>query len=72
MNTAKAVRKKNRPVKPPASGGGRPSAPTTPPAVNFFTQVYAVVRLIPKGQVATYGDIAAIAVEGNAGRIRQP
>lgn len=37
-------------------------------AINFFTQVYAVVRLIPKGQVATYGQVAAILENPRAAR----
>jgi methylated-DNA-protein-cysteine methyltransferase-like protein len=35
---------------------------------NFFARVYAVVKLIPKGKVATYGQIAAILEHPRAAR----
>ena len=35
---------------------------------NFFERVYAVVKLIPKGKVATYGQIAAILEHPRAAR----
>lgn len=38
----------------------------TPP--NFFARVYAVTRLIPKGKVATYGQIATILEHPRAAR----
>lgn len=31
-----------------------------PPSPNRFTRIEAVIRLVPKGKVASYGDIAAI------------
>jgi methylated-DNA-protein-cysteine methyltransferase related protein len=81
MNTPKGVRKKISLAKSTLSSGGRPpyrpaptgSAPSkanddSTPAVNFFTQVYAVVRLIPKGQVATYGQVAAVLENPRAAR----
>ena len=43
----------------------RPSAANAP---SFFTRVYAVVRLVPKGKVATYGQIAAILEHPRAAR----
>ena len=43
---------------------GRPQ-PSTP---TFFVRVYAVTRLIPKGKVATYGQIAAILEHPRAAR----
>jgi methylated-DNA-protein-cysteine methyltransferase-like protein len=39
-----------------------------PPATSFFERVYQVVRLIPFGQVATYGQIAAIVSHRGAAR----
>ena len=36
---------------------------------NFFNKVYAVVKQIPKGKVATYGDIARLC--GNKNMARQ-
>ena len=36
---------------------------------NFYTRVYDAVRAIPKGKVATYGQIAAIAGSPRASRI---
>ncbi|MBI1800841.1 MAG: MGMT family protein [Chloroflexi bacterium] len=35
---------------------------------NFFERVYAVTRLIPKGKVATYGQIAALLEHPRAAR----
>jgi len=35
---------------------------------NFYEQVYAVVRMIPPGQVTTYGRIAAMLGSPNAAR----
>ncbi len=43
----------------------RPSAVSTP---SFFARVYAVVRLVPKGKVATYGQIATILEHPRAAR----
>ncbi len=43
----------------PAGGG------TTP---NFYEQVYAVVRRIPRGQVTSYGRVAAMLGRPNAAR----
>ena len=48
MATRKTVTEKPRAVK-------RPGADT----LNFFEQVYAVARLIPKGRVTSYGAIGA-------------
>jgi methylated-DNA-protein-cysteine methyltransferase-like protein len=48
-------------VKP---AGNAPAA-----ASNSYTRIYAVVRRIPPGRVATYGQVAALA--GLAGRARQ-
>jgi methylated-DNA-protein-cysteine methyltransferase-like protein len=39
--------------------GGKPLAVVPPP--NRFERVYAVVRRIPRGRVATYGQVAALA-----------
>lgn len=39
------------------------------PAGNSYARIYAVVRRIPAGRVATYGQVAALA--GLAGRARQ-
>ncbi len=36
--------------------------------LNFYEQVYAVVRMIPPGQVTTYGRIAAMLGSPNAAR----
>jgi methylated-DNA-protein-cysteine methyltransferase-like protein len=36
--------------------------------LNFYTRVYEVVRLIPRGKVATYGQIAAIVSHSGAAR----
>src|ERR1043165_8799184 len=49
---------------------GKAAAPRQPalPAVTFFTRVYAVVELIPKGKVATYGQVAAILENPRAAR----
>jgi len=41
----------------------------TQPAADSFSRIYAVVRRIPHGRVATYGQVAALA--GLAGRARQ-
>lgn len=38
-------------------------------AVSRYEQIYAVVRRIPRGRVATYGQVAALA--GRAGHARQ-
>lgn len=40
-----------------------------PPSVLTYDRIYRAVRKIPKGRVATYGDIAKLA--GNPGRARQ-
>jgi methylated-DNA-protein-cysteine methyltransferase-like protein len=37
-------------------------------APNFFTRVYEVVRMVPHGRVATYGQIAAIVSDRRAAR----
>jgi len=39
-----------------------------PEALSFFERVYQVVRMIPRGQVATYGQIAAIISHRGAAR----
>lgn len=39
----------------------RASAREAPPADDPLAQIYAVVRAIPRGKVATYGQIAALA-----------
>ncbi len=44
----------------------RPSSVVGLPS--FFDQVYAVVRLIPKGKVATYGQVAALLEHPRAAR----
>ena len=36
-------------------------APRPKPPLNSYTRIYAVVRRIPEGRVATYGQIAALA-----------
>ena len=36
--------------------------------MSFYDEVYSVVRLIPKGKVATYGQIAKILASPNASR----
>ena len=36
---------------------------------NFFIRVYEVVGKIPRGKVATYGQIAALLDEGNNARV---
>ena len=36
---------------------------------NFFSEVYSIVKRIPKGKVATYGQIAAMAGSPKAARI---
>ncbi len=46
----------------------RPSHPTEPPSASY-EGIYRVVRRIPAGKVATYGQIAAIA--GLPGQARQ-
>jgi methylated-DNA-protein-cysteine methyltransferase related protein len=38
-----------------------PSSPTRKPKPSTYQQIYAVVSLIPKGKVATYGQIALLA-----------
>ena len=35
----------------------------------FYAQVYAITRLIPKGRVSTYGAIAAAVEQGNRARM---
>jgi methylated-DNA-protein-cysteine methyltransferase-like protein len=37
-------------------------------SLGFFERVYQVVRMIPKGQVATYGQVAAIVSHRGAAR----
>jgi methylated-DNA-protein-cysteine methyltransferase-like protein len=39
-----------------------------PNAASFFDRVYVVVKLIPKGKVATYGQVAAILEHPRAAR----
>jgi methylated-DNA-protein-cysteine methyltransferase-like protein len=41
--------------KPPRRSAARAAVPTT------YERIYAVVRRIPRGRVATYGDVAALA-----------
>lgn len=36
---------------------------------DFFYQVYAIVSEIPKGKIATYGQIAALTGQGNRSRM---
>jgi methylated-DNA-protein-cysteine methyltransferase-like protein len=43
--------------------------PPRAPAASSYPRIYAVVRRIPAGRVATYGQVAALA--GLAGRARQ-
>lgn len=50
-----------------APAGSSPRAAA--PAANSYARIYAVVRRIPAGRVATYGQVAALA--GLAGRARQ-
>jgi methylated-DNA-protein-cysteine methyltransferase-like protein len=47
---------------------GRPSIATRRPAGDSYERVYRVVRRIPRGRVATYGGVAAVA--GLPGRAR--
>jgi methylated-DNA-protein-cysteine methyltransferase-like protein len=42
--------------------------PTTTAGPNFFVRVYDVVRLIPSGKVATYGQVAEIVSHRGAAR----
>lgn len=42
------------------SARSRPSAPDRPGA-SSYQKIYAVVRRIPRGRVATYGQVAALA-----------
>lgn len=46
---------------------GRPAS-KKPPARTFRARVLAVVRRIPAGRVATYGEVAALAGSPRAGR----
>jgi methylated-DNA-protein-cysteine methyltransferase-like protein len=64
----RGVRQNAHPTQPSHVSGRRSAHTDNVPAVNFFTQVYAVVRLIPKGQVATYGQVAAILENPRAAR----
>jgi O-6-methylguanine DNA methyltransferase len=55
---------------PAARGGRRPGAPDgvrSGPGT-FSTRVLAIVRRIPPGRVATYGDVAALAGRPRASR----
>src|SRR5262249_17168131 len=56
----------------PPTGGGRGAGPPTQekrnPPVPFFARVLSVVRRIPPGRVATYGDVAAMAGQPRAAR----
>lgn len=45
------------------------AAPLTKPAPSTYSRIYSLVRRIPRGRVATYGQIAALA--GLPGRARQ-
>jgi methylated-DNA-protein-cysteine methyltransferase related protein len=51
-----------------APPGASPRGAAAPPS-NSYARIYAVVRRIPAGRVATYGQVAALA--GLAGRARQ-
>jgi methylated-DNA-protein-cysteine methyltransferase-like protein len=42
--------------------------PTRTAGLNFYTRVYDVVRLIPRGKVATYGQVAEIVSHPGAAR----
>lgn len=42
--------------------------PQESPRANFFARVYQVVRMIPYGQVATYGQIAELVSDRRAAR----
>jgi len=48
------------------AGTDTPHEPNAAPG--FFERVYQVVRMIPRGQVATYGQIAAIVSHRGAAR----
>lgn len=53
----------------PGSGSGPLEAvPSVPAAENFFAEVYAAVRRIPRGSVATYGQIARLCGRPRASR----
>jgi len=39
----------------------KPSKPSTPPRSDRYRRIYAAVSRVPKGRVATYGQIAAVA-----------
>lgn len=45
-----------------------PHSNDTIPEVNFYQTVFHIVRLIPQGNVATYGQIAAVAGAPRAAR----
>lgn len=45
------------------------SRAAAPPAAGAYARIYAVVRRIPRGRVATYGQVAELA--GLAGHARQ-
>ncbi len=45
------------------------SAGAAPPGAGAYARIYAVVRRIPRGRVATYGQVARLA--GLAGHARQ-
>ena len=48
---------------------GQPLAPVPAHATSRYSRIYAVVRRIPRGRVATYGQVAKLA--GLPGRARQ-
>jgi methylated-DNA-protein-cysteine methyltransferase-like protein len=49
-------------------GSSRASTKSTCTGLGFFDRVYEVVRLIPPGRVATYGQVAAIVSHRGAAR----
>ena len=60
--------RRNRP-RPTAPGGGGPGPRQARQEPSTYQRIYAVVRRIPVGRVATYGQVARLA--GLPGRARQ-
>jgi methylated-DNA-protein-cysteine methyltransferase-like protein len=57
-------------IRPPPGGPeGVSAGRSTPPLSRSYQRIYAVVRRVPRGRVATYGQVAALA--GLPGRARQ-
>ena len=54
---------------PPSTAFHRPRPPSTALPMSPYQRIYAVVRRIPRGRVATYGQVAQLA--GLAGHARQ-